>query len=125
MSQSTHSPRVNRFSWGRVEVEGYDRPFKDVKLFPGSARAWDWNETGTRHDPGIQPADVQELLDHGATTIILSKGVQERLGVCNETLAMLAARNITAIVLQTEAAIERYNQLCEHEAVGALIHSTC
>lgn len=125
MNQPPPSPRVNRFSWGRVEVKGYDRPFKDVKLFPGGARAWDWNETGTRHDPGIQPADVQELLDRGATTIILSKGVHERLGVCDETLAMLAARNITAIVLQTEAAIERYNQLCEHEAVGALIHSTC
>jgi hypothetical protein len=125
MSQSTQSPRVNHFSWGRVEVEGYDQPFGDAKLFPGGARAWDWNETGTHHDPGIQPGDVQELLDHGVTTIILSKGVHERLGVCDETLAMLAARNITAVVLQTEAAIERYNQLCAHEAVGALIHSTC
>jgi hypothetical protein len=119
------SPCVTHFSWGHVEVEGYDRPFKDVKLYPGGARAWDWNETGTQHDPGIQPADVEELIDHGATTIILSKGVNERLGVCDETLAMLDAQHITTLMLQTEAAIERYNQLRETEAVGALVHSTC
>jgi hypothetical protein len=33
-------------------------------------RGWhtigNWRETGTEHSPGIQPADVQELLDRGA-----------------------------------------------------------
>ena len=29
-----------------------------AKLYPGGARAWDWRETGTRHRPGIQPADI-------------------------------------------------------------------
>lgn len=120
-----HSPQVTHFEWGHVEVEGFAEPFKDVKLYPGGARAWDWNDTGTRHDPGIQPADVEELLTHGATTIILSKGVQERLGVCQETLEMLAARGVTVHVLQTEQAIAQYNALCGTEPVGALIHSTC
>jgi hypothetical protein len=48
-----------------MEVEGHP-PFKDAKVFPGGAREWDWRETGTRHVPGIQPADVQELIEHGA-----------------------------------------------------------
>ena len=48
---------------------------KDAKLYPGGARAWDWRETGTRHDPGIQPTDVAELLDHGAEVVVLSTGV--------------------------------------------------
>ncbi|MBC8171160.1 MAG: Mth938-like domain-containing protein [Anaerolineae bacterium] len=119
------SPRVNHFKWGVVQVQGYDAPFKDVKLYPGGARAWDWDETGTRHVPGIQPADVEELLTNGATIIILSKGVEERLQVCPETLEMLEARGITIEVLQTEKAIARYNELAQTEAVGALIHSTC
>jgi hypothetical protein len=119
------SPRVTHFEWGRVEVAGFAEPFQDVKLYPGGARAWDWAETGTHHDPGIQPADVQDLLAHGATTIILSKGVQERLGVCAETLDLLAARGVTVHVLQTEQAIAQYNALCGTEPVGALIHSTC
>jgi len=119
------SPHITHFSWGRVAVEGYDREFRDVKLYPGGAREWDWSETGTHHEPGIQPADVEELLKQGATVIVLSKGVEERLLTCPETLQMLEEMGIETYVLQTEKAVERYNELSQHERVGALIHSTC
>jgi hypothetical protein len=125
MEQETRSPRVTHISWGRLEVEGGEGPFKDAKLFPGGARAWDWSETGTDHDPGIQPADVEELLDHGATAVVLSKGFNERLGVTQEALRMLEDRNVSAHVRETGEAIELYNELRETEKVGALIHSTC
>ena len=46
---------------------------KDFKLYRGGGRAWDWAETGTRHSPGIQPADVEELVARGATTVVLSR----------------------------------------------------
>ena len=105
-------------------VEGVGEE-KDFKLYPGGAREWDWNETGTRHIPGIQPADVQELLDHGSRVIILSKGMNERLQVEDRTLQYLAKQNISVHVLQTAAAVELYNELRESEAVGALVHSTC
>ena len=64
----TRSPRIADLSWGRMEVEidAARRTFKDVKLFPGGAREWDWRETGTDNVPRIQPADVDELFDHGA-----------------------------------------------------------
>jgi hypothetical protein len=118
-------PRGSRFfSWGRIEVEGHP-PFKDAKIFPGGAREWDWRETGTRHVPGIQPADVQELIEHGAWTVVLSKGVWERLQVCPETLEVLSKNDIQVEVLQTEAAVERFNELRENIAVGGLFHSTC
>ena len=90
MNRSTRSARITRLSWGRLEVEG--RPaFKDAKLFPGGAREWDWSETGTAHVPGIQPSDVAELLEHGATVLVLTKGVYERLRVCPETLKLLSS----------------------------------
>lgn len=126
MSVATESPRITHISWGCLEIEGRDQPFKDAKLYPGGARAWDWNETGTSHEPGIQPADVQELLENGASVIVLSRGMNERLKVKPETLQMLDDRDVTAHVLQTEAAVERYNELQEEaEAVGGLFHSTC
>lgn len=120
------SPRITHLSWGRLNVEGREAAFKDAKLWPGGAREWDWNETGTRHRPGIQPADVEELLKHGVDTVILSKGINERLQVKPETLALLKEQGITTEVLQTEQAVERYNELqAEGEAVGGLFHSTC
>ncbi len=123
-AQHARSPRITHLSWGRLEVDG-GRSFKDAKLYPGGAREWDWRETGTHHVPGIQPADVEELLEHGATTVVLSKGIWERLQVCPETLEMLKARGVAARALQSEAAVDAYNELCDSERVGGLCHSTC
>jgi hypothetical protein len=119
------SPRITRLSWGLIEVEGEERPFKDAKVFPGGAREWDWNETGTRHVPGIQPADVEELLEHGATEVVLSKGIYQQLRVCPETIEMLKGRGIPFHILQTEEAVRLYNELREKKRVGGLFHSTC
>ncbi len=123
--QETNSPKITHLSWGRLEVEGQSNPFKDAKLFPGGARQWDWNETGTDHEPGIQPADVEELLERGTTAVVLGRGFYERLQVCQETLRELEDRNVTVYVEQTEEAARLYNELSESERVGALIHSTC
>lgn len=118
------SPEIAHFSWGKLEIGG--KTYKDAKLYPGGVRAWDWNETGTRHRPGIQPADVEELLEAGAEVVILSKGVDEVLQTMPETLAYLEERGIEVHHLQTERAIEKYNELAASGArVGALIHSTC
>ena len=124
-SRQPASPRITSLAWGSVEVEGSDRTYKDAKLFPGGSREWDWRETGTRHQPGIQPGDVEELLEHGARTVVLSRGVWKRLDIASETMLFLDERGVAYEILQTEQAVERYNELAASEPVGALIHSTC
>lgn len=119
-----NSPKIVEHAWGRTVVADAGT-FEDVKLFPGGARAWDWRETGTHHVPGIQPADTTELLDAGAEVVVLSRGVHEQLQVPPATVAWLEARGITVYVLQTDAAIAKYNELAGSARVGALIHSTC
>ena len=118
------SPRITTVAWGRIEVKGVGT-FRDAKVFPGGAREWDWNETGTAHEPGIQPADVAELLDHGATTIVLSQGMLSRLHVCRQTLRLLAEHRVRTHVLPTAEAVELYNRLCDREQVAGLFHTTC
>ena len=124
MSETVRSPRIARLSWGRLEVEGHGH-FKDAKLFPGGAEEWDWAETGTSHTPGIQPADVEGILSRGATVVVLSLGMRERLHVCPETLDLLKARGVVAQVLPTAEAVQVYNDLAEKGKVGGLFHSTC
>lgn len=118
------SPRITSLSWGRMEVEGLGTG-KDFKLYPGGGRKWDWSETGTRHVPGIQPSDVQELLDHGACVVVLSRGMQRALRTCPETLDLLEERGVEVHVEQTKTAVERYNELRKTMPVGGLFHSTC
>lgn len=118
------SPRIIDFRWGRIELDNGDS-FRDAKLYPGGAREWDWNETGTRHVPGIQPDDIEELLERGAEVLVLGQGVYQRLQVCPETLRYLEGRDIEVHILQTEDAVEAYNALVATRPVGGLFHSTC
>jgi hypothetical protein len=122
--RGARSPRITTLAWGRIEIEGVGT-FRDAKVFPSGAREWDWSETGTAHDPGIQPGDVAELLDHGATTIVLSQGMLGRLHVCPETIRLLAGRSVRTHVLPTQEAVELYNRLRDKEPVAGLFHTTC
>jgi len=99
--------------------------FKDVKLWPGGGREWDWNETGTRHAPGIGPADVDELVDHGVEVVVLGCGMQGALQVSPETLKHLADRGLEVHVYRSEQAADLYNRLRVSAQVGGLFHSTC
>jgi len=121
----TRSPLITGISWGRMAVEGVGSG-KDFKLWPGGGRAWDWRETDTHHVPGMQPADVQELLENGCQTIVLSRGMLRRLQTCQETLNLLESNGIVVHVAETNEAVEIYNDLVQREhAVGGLFHSTC
>lgn len=122
--EKPRSPKITKLDWGHIEVDGFGA-FKDVKLYPGGARSWKWTETGTEHSPGIQFADVEELLEHGAEVVVMSLGVYGRLKVQDKTLTKLEEKSITVHMLKTKEAKELYNQLCEDNAVGGLFHTTC
>ena len=118
------SPPIVSVSWGRLEI-AQGRVFRDAKLFPGGAREWDWNETGTTHDPGVQPADVQEILERDVEALVIGRGHQGRLRVRPETLALLEERGVAVHVRQTAVAVELYNRLRERTRVGGIFHTTC
>jgi len=108
-----------------MEVDGVGVG-KDFKLWPGGGREWDWRETGTHHVPGIQPADIEELLANGSQTIVLSRGMLLALQTCQKTLDMLDEKHITVHIAETKKAANLYNELVsDGKAVGGLFHSTC
>jgi hypothetical protein len=124
-SAKSASPKVSRIAWGEMDIEGLGSG-KDWKLWPGGGRQWDWNETGTHHEPGIQPADVEELLEHGSEVVVLSRGQELRLQTSTDTLDFLSGRGVTVHIEETKSAVKHYNELIEQgEAVGGLFHSTC
>ncbi|MFY1587891.1 Mth938-like domain-containing protein [Micromonospora sp. WMMD734] len=124
-SETTRSPLVLAISWGHMDVENLGVG-KDFKLYPSGGRPWDWSETGTRHSPGVQPDDVLELLAHGATTVVLSRGMRLQLQVDPRTLRLLEERGVTVHVAETTEAVQIYNDLATSgTAVAGLFHSTC
>jgi hypothetical protein len=120
----SRSPRVLDLSWGRMEVEGLGVG-KDFKLFPGGGRLWDWSQSGTQHEPGILRRDVDDLLSHGATVVVLSQGMELLLQVPRSTIEYLEERDVVVHVASTRDAVRIYNELVDTTAVGGLFHSTC
>jgi hypothetical protein len=92
----------------------------------GGGRQWDWTETGTRHVPGIQPVDVEELVERGAAVVVLSQGMEKRLQVDPASYEFLQRHSVGVHIAETNEAVMIYNGLPEEgTAVGGLFHSTC
>ncbi|MDX1660789.1 MAG: Mth938-like domain-containing protein, partial [Gemmatimonadota bacterium] len=110
---------------GRISVAGSDHAYKDAKIWPGGSREWDWNETGTRHVPGVQPADVEEIVERDVDVLVIGRGLLGALQVKDETREALTDAGVEIEVARTDEAVRRYNELRESRAVGALFHTTC
>jgi len=109
-----------------VTLGGQKQVFKDCKVWPGGAREWGWGETGTHHSPGIQPADIEEILAHDVDVIVLTRGQLGRLGVSEETKELLHKRKIPYHIEKTKKAVALFNELSkEGKRVGGVFHSTC
>ncbi|KAM4627386.1 mth938 domain-containing protein-like isoform 3-T3 [Polymixia lowei] len=127
------SPEISSLSWGQMKVKGCFSTYKDCKVWPGGSRAWDWRETGTQsmsspsqHSPGVQPADLEEVLEKGVDTLVIGRGMTEALQVPSSTLDFVRQRGVEIRVLQTEKAVTEYNNLVGQGAkVGGVFHSTC
>ncbi|MDK9708276.1 MAG: MTH938/NDUFAF3 family protein [Desulforhopalus sp.] len=119
------APAIVSAAWGRTEVAGLG-PGKDWKLWPGGGCSWDWSEHGTGHFQGIQPGDLEELLDRGCQVVILTTGRLGRLKVAPATIEILEAKGVQVIVARTGKGIDIYNNYAgQGVAVGGLFHATC
>ena len=129
-STSSISP-ISSITWGKIVVNS--TTYKDIKIYQtnnnGSittqVKEWNWNETGTRHEPGIQISDFVEFIDQ-VDYIVLSNGMENRLKVTKEAIDYIKSKNKQLIMCQTQKAVEEYNKLVNQGFnVGGLFHSTC
>ncbi len=120
-------PRISSIQWGIIQVEDNKKTYtyKDCMLWPTKHQEWDWSKTGTRHNPGIQIADLKEFID-SVDVVVLSRGMQLVLQVQPAIVEHIKKLKKEVHVAQSEEAAKLYNRLVdEGKKVGALIHSTC
>ncbi|NXE68087.1 AAMDC protein, partial [Calcarius ornatus] len=78
------------------------------------------------HSPGVQPADLEEVVKKGVKTVVIGCGMSEALQVPASTVDYLKKNGIDVLVLQTEKAVAEYNALAAQGVrVGGVFHSTC
>ncbi|TKC46466.1 hypothetical protein EI555_004882 [Monodon monoceros] len=79
-----------------------------------------------QHSPGVQPADVEEVVEKGVQILVIGRGMSEALKVPPSTVEYLKKKGIDVRVLQTEMAVKEYNALVTQGIrVGGVFHSTC
>ncbi|NXQ64690.1 AAMDC protein, partial [Anthoscopus minutus] len=78
------------------------------------------------HSPGVQPADLEEVVKKGVKTMVIGRGMSEALQVPASTVDYLKKNGVDVLVLQTEKAVAEYNALAAQGVrVGGVFHSTC
>lgn len=133
--RSSSQPSIEESGWGEIFVmsEGKKIKFRDVVLLPEKAISWDWrwsDDEGMEHSPGVREKDLDHYilsyvpLPHA---VILSTGRSGTLQVDPRRKEYLLDRGIKEVyILRTEAAIEKYTEICAMGIrVAALIHTTC
>ncbi|MFV0439644.1 MAG: MTH938/NDUFAF3 family protein [Desulfopila sp.] len=119
------SPVIRKIAWGRIETDLLGQS-RDVKLWPGGGRAWDWNESGTSHSRGVQVEDVKELVEHGARVVVLTRGMLLRLRVPDKVKHYLEKQNVEVVIVSTKEGVQLYNDYAARNVpVGGLFHTTC
>lgn len=131
--ETTTAPIITKAIWGQIDTQSTTEQkalltnfsARDLKIWPTGTKAWDWNQTGTRHNPGIQPADMEEFLQN-VDIVILTRGVQSVLQVPQATIDYAIAQGKTVLIGETPVMIDVYNSLVKQgKRVGGLFHSTC
>ena len=109
-------------------ADGEVKSFKDAKVYPGDCENWNWNDNTppTRHKPGIQVADLREVLACNVSYVVLSKGVNGVLECQQSVLDACKAAQVEVIHELTPVAVARFNELAAaNKRVGGVFHSTC
>lgn len=125
---SIQTSEIVNVSWGQIIVvtSAGVQSFRDCKIWPGGATKWDWRITNTHHQPGIQPADIEAILEHGVEVMVLSRGMQLMLHICPETEQLLNSQAIKYYIEETKQAVDIFNNLIKQgKKVGGIFHSTC
>lgn len=123
--------RIERLQRGEIVINiGGDClvHFRHCIVATTGAGVWNWEMTGTHHDPGVQIADVKTAIDFdgAASVVVIGTGMEGKLGVMRETKEYLAGRGIECVVAKTDEAAEKFNAFVgEGKRVCGLFHTTC
>lgn len=127
-------PAFKVFKWGKIVIErdGSTQKFKDCIIKPDGAISWNWKLDGTRHNPGITVAAVEnnKLLEE-VDIVILTKGVNNVLQTKQETIEYVENAVKDGKIeeyhrLQSDEAVAKYKELVANgKRVSGLFHSTC
>jgi hypothetical protein len=111
--------RIERYSFGRVTVDGSEETTDVIVLPDRVVRGW-WRREGH----GLVLEDLDGVLDELPERLVIGTGAYGRMHPSPEALDALRARGVEVEALPTEEAVRRYGELDPRRTAAAL-HLTC
>lgn len=111
--------RLERYSFGRVTVDGLEET-RDVIVLPERVvRGW-WRQDG--HSLVLE--DLDDVLDELPERLVVGTGAYGRMRPDPRALEALRVRGIEVEALPTGEAVRRYGEL-DPRGTAAALHLTC
>lgn len=112
-------PRLERYSFGRIVVDGREHT-RDVIVLPGRVVPNWWRKDGH----ALVLEDLEDVLDELPERLVVGTGAASQMRPDPGALEALRERGVTVEVLRTDEAVRRYGQL-DPARTAAALHLTC
>lgn len=113
-------PEIDSYRFGQIVIDGQAHT-NDVIILPGRVMGDWWREEGHV----LHTEDLDPVFDAAPATLVVGQGANGRMRVPSQTRRALEDAGIEVIVVDTDQAVEEYNQRRESGDVAAALHLTC
>lgn len=114
------SKMIEEYSFGSITVDG-TKYRGDIVVYPDKVDESWWRKEG--HEVCMD--DITTILESGPEVLIFGKGKPGLMKVPPFVKAEIERKGIEVYVLSSQAAIDKYNEICEDKKTVLAIHLTC
>jgi hypothetical protein len=112
---------IDSYRFGRLVVDGSTYT-SDCLIFPQTVR----NNWRRKEGHRLSVEDLEEVFAMSPDVLVIGCGADGVMQVPDEVCRALEEKGVRPEVLDTTAAVKRFNELCETGAnVAAALHLTC
>ncbi len=112
---------IDSYQSGKIVVDGTGYS-SDCVILGDSVQANWWRKQG--HLLAVE--DLQPVIEAKPSVLVVGCGASGMMKVCEDTRQVLRQQNIELIALDTNEAVETFNELAEKgRDVAAALHLTC
>ena len=112
---------IDSYQFGKIVVDGMDYS-SDCLILGDSVQANWWRKQG--HLLAVD--DLQPVIAAKPSALVVGCGASGMMKVCEETRQVLQQQNIELIALDTNEAVDMFNELAKKgQDIAAALHLTC
>lgn len=111
--------RIETYKFGEMVIDGKSYK-KDVIIYPDRVFSPWWRQSGHR----LIREDLEDIFSYDPHTVVIGTGKFGMMKVEDALLAEFEKRHIETLILKTDTAVDKYNELNSTRIIGAF-HLTC